>query len=102
MIAEHTLLILLTNGIYAPVVHSISYAIASLSTASLYGQRIDLAVNIKTPTGASYEFTYAPKYQADLLALLNEWIDAYPTEAAPDYEAQKAELERNRISFGVA
>jgi len=93
---------LLTNGNYASPAFATTDVKASLSTTSHYGQRIDMASLLTARTGALHYVTYAPIIRADLLALLHEWIEAYPTEAAPDFEAQKAELESNRISFGVA
>ena len=93
---------LLTNGSYASPASTTTDVKASFSTTSPYGQRIDMASLLTAHTGASHYVTYIPNYQPDLLALLNEWIQTDPIEADPDYEAQKAELEKNPASFGVA
>jgi hypothetical protein len=101
MIAEYALLLLLTNGSYAPPELATTDDRSSLSATSPYGQRIDLAANSMANTGTFQQVTYVTNYQTDLLALLNEWIETDPIEADPDYEAQKAEMEKNRVSFGV-
>lgn len=75
--------------------------VASASAGTPTGRWADIIAATADSTGAPYRvFLRAkPPAQAELLGLIESWIDEYGDSADPDLDQQVRELEQSRLRF---
>jgi hypothetical protein len=92
---------LLTGGTYSlppgqPAANVFTGAVLTYS-----GHRVDWAAGLTSNSGSS-KLAVREAPQRELQNLLREWIASDSDIADADFEAQKADLDNNRASFGAA
>jgi hypothetical protein len=95
----HAVAVLITGGSYAMPAQENTPNWRSTAALSRAAQSVDVAMTLSTNTGTFDAVSYRVADQQGLWDLLDEWEHSIWDQPDPDYAAQKAELERSRVSF---